>query len=253
MTLDFTGRVVLVTGASRGIGRAIALRAAEAGATLALHYRQDVSAADAVQRAAGGLLFQADLSDPAAADGLVQNVIARCGGLDVLVNNAGVYLDEPDDLPGYLGVWEQTLRVNLVAAAVAGRAALAHFTERREADDGFVGRIVSVTSRAAHRGDGAAYGAYAASKAGLTALTKTWARAHGPAAVAFAVAPGFTRTDMAASFIETHGEAAATAGTALARLTEPGDVAPSVLFLASGLADHATGATLDLNAGSYVR
>ena len=253
MTLDFSGRIVLVTGASRGIGRSIARHFAGAGATLALHYGQQHSAAEAVARETGGHLFPADLASPAAADGLVQAVIAHFGRLDVLVNNAGLYDEEPDDLGGYLDTWQRTLNVNLLAAAVAGRAALAHFARRRAQDRTFVGRIVSVTSRAAHRGDSADYGAYAASKAGLTALTKTWARAHGPAAVAFAVAPGFTRTDMAEAFIAQHGEAAATAGAALDRLTEPGDIAPSVLFLASGLADHATGATLDLNAGSYVR
>ena len=253
MTLDFSGRVVLVTGASRGIGRAVAEHFGRAGATLALHYGHAAAAAEALQREIGGALFQAGLANPAAADALVRDVIGQFGRLDVLVNNAGIYAEEPDDLAGYLGTWERTLNVNLVAAAVAGRAALAQFAERRMADPAFVGRIVSVTSRAAHRGDGAAYGAYAASKAGLTALTKTWARAHGPAAVAFAVAPGFTRTDMAEAFIAQHGEAAATAGAALGRLTEPGDLAPAVLLFASGLADHATGATLDLNAGSYVR
>ena len=253
MTLDFSGRVVLVTGASRGIGRAIAQHLAQAGATLALHYGRRLDAAETVARETGGHLFQADFADPAAADALVQAVIAHFGRLDVLVNNAGIYAAEPPDLAGYLGTWQQTLNVNLLASAVAGRAAIAHFAARRAEDEAFVGRIVSVTSRAAHRGDNAEYGAYAASKAGLTALTKTWARAHGPATVAFAVAPGFTRTDMAEAFIAAHGEAAATAGTALDRLTEPDDLAPSVLLFASGLADHATGATLDLNAGSYVR
>ncbi len=116
------------------------------------------------------------------------------------------------------------------------------------------GRIVNITSRAAHRGDTADYQAYAASKAALSALTKSIARAYGREGVrAFNVAPGFTRTAMAQDFIDQYGEAYATTDIALSALTEPDDVAPAVVFLASGLADHATGQTLDVNAGSYVR
>ena len=113
-------------------------------------------------------------------------------------------------------------------------------------------RLVTVSSRAAFRGDDPQYLAYAASKGGVVALTKSLARAGGGLA-AFGVAPGFTRTDMAAAYIAQHGETAARRGAALDRLTEPDDVAPTVVFLASGLADHATGTTVDVNAASYVR
>ena len=115
------------------------------------------------------------------------------------------------------------------------------------------GRIVNISSRAAFRGDQPDYLAYAASKAGLVALTRSLARAYGKdGIVAFNVAPGFTRTEMAQDFIDQYGEDYAVSDIALTRLTEPKDIAPTLVFLASGLADHATGATIDINAASYV-
>jgi 3-oxoacyl-[acyl-carrier protein] reductase len=115
------------------------------------------------------------------------------------------------------------------------------------------GRIINISSRAAFRGDTAEYMAYAASKAGVSALTKSIARAYGKDGIkAFNIAPGFVRTEMAKDFIEQYGEEFATSDIALERLTEPKDIAPMVTFLASGLADHATGCTIDINAASYV-
>ena len=140
------------------------------------------------------------------------------------------------------------MAVNLTAAAVLCRAAVAHFRERGE------GRIVNIASRAAFRGDQPDYLAYAASKAGLVALTRSIARAFGRDGItAFVVAPGFTRTEMAQDFIDQYGPEIALRDNALGRFTEPEDVAPTVVFLASGLADHATGTTVDINAASYVR
>ena len=115
------------------------------------------------------------------------------------------------------------------------------------------GRIINISSRAAFRGDQPDYIAYAASKGGMVALTRSIARGFGKqGVVAFNVAPGFTRTAMAQDFIDQYGEDYAVSDIALTRLTEPKDIAPTVVFLASGLADHATGATIDINAGSYV-
>src|SRR5471032_1421723 len=115
------------------------------------------------------------------------------------------------------------------------------------------GRFVNVASRAAFRGDQPDYLAYATSKAGVVALTRSIARGFGKAGIkAFTLAPGFTRTEMAQAFIDQYGEDYATSDIALDRLTEPGDIAPTVAFLLSGLADHATGSTIDLNAASYV-
>ena len=112
---------------------------------------------------------------------------------------------------------------------------------------------MAIASRAAFRGDTPEMLAYAASKAGLVALMRSIARGLGKQGVkAFVVAPGFTRTDMAAAFVEAYGEAHAVSDLALDRMTEPEDIAPLVTLLASGLADHATGGTFDVNAGSYV-
>jgi len=139
------------------------------------------------------------------------------------------------------------MAVNLRAPAVLSRLAIEHFS----AQGG--GRIINISSRAAFRGDQPAYLAYAASKAGLVALTRSIARGFGKAGIlAFNVAPGFTRTDMAKGFLDQYGEDYVAGDIALRTLTEPADIAPFVVFLASGLADHSTGCTIDINAASYV-
>ncbi|WP_420455076.1 SDR family NAD(P)-dependent oxidoreductase [Rubrivirga sp.] len=256
MIVDLEGKVAVVTGASRGIGRAVAHRLGEAGATVAVHYGQSVEAAETV---AGALpdarAFQADLAVPGAAQDLFDAVLDTFGRVDVVVANAGTFEEARLDAPldEWLAVWDRTMAVNLRSVAELGRAAARHARDRRErGEEGVAVRLVTVSSRAAFRGDDPEYLAYAASKGGVVALTKSLARAGGGLA-AFGVAPGFTRTDMAAPYIEVHGEAAARRGAALDRLTEPDDVAPTVVFLASGLADHATGTTVDVNAASYVR
>ena len=260
MHVRLDGRVALVTGASRGIGRAVARRLAACGAVVGVHYVGRQDAAEALADEIGGTAFQADLAERDAPDRLWGAALARFGRVDVLVANAGIFEPAPLDGPpgadgadGWLDAWDRTQAVNLRAAAVLCRAAVRHAADRRAAGEaGVVVRIVTVSSRAAFRGDDPDYWAYAASKGGLVALTKSIARAGGGVA-AFGVAPGFTRTDMAAGSIAEQGEAAVAAGVALDRLTEPDDVAPLVALLASGLADHATGTTVDVNAASYVR
>jgi len=251
MRIDLSGQTVLVTGASRGIGRAIAEGLAQAGATVALHYaaRRDLAETLADDLGVGARAFQADLAEPMAAAGLWDEVVAAYGRVHGLVNNAGVFEPAPVDQPlaAWLATWRRTLDINLTSTGVLCKAAVAHFGDRGG------GRIVNIASRAAFRGDTPDYLAYAASKGGMVALTRTLARGFGRAGVvAFLVAPGFTRTDMAEAFLAVHGEDFATHDLALPRLTEPADIAPFVTLLLSGLADHATGCTLDINAGSYV-
>jgi NAD(P)-dependent dehydrogenase (short-subunit alcohol dehydrogenase family) len=140
------------------------------------------------------------------------------------------------------------MAVNLRAVDLLSRLAVRHFLQR----DG--GRIINVASRAAFRGDTPEYMTYAASKGGVVALTRSIARGFGKAGIcAFALAPGFVRTEMAQEYIDAVGEDHVADDLALDRLTEPADLTPLVILLASGLADHATGSTFDLNAGSYVR
>jgi 3-oxoacyl-[acyl-carrier protein] reductase len=251
LNIDLTHRTVLVTGASRGIGAAVAEGMAGAGARVGVHCGREVERARALaaRLGRGAEAFQADLSDAQGCMGLWTEVVGRFGRVDVLVNNAGVALAAPleGEDEAWLAAWERTLAVNLTAVGVLCRAAVGHF----RAHGG--GRIVTLSSRAAFRGDTADYLAYAASKGGVVALTRSIARAFGKEGItAFDVAPGFTRTEMAQEFIDRYGEDYVARDIALPRLTEPADIAPLIVFLASGLADHATGTTIDVNAGSYV-
>jgi NAD(P)-dependent dehydrogenase (short-subunit alcohol dehydrogenase family) len=251
VTLDLSDQTILVTGASRGIGRAIALALAQAGATVAVHYGSSQDAAEEVAEACGNGArpIQADLTDLHATDRLFDRVVGTVGPVDALVLNAGVARSAPldADTSEWHDAWTDTMHVNLRAPELLCRHALPHFQERGG------GRLISVASRAAFRGDTPDYVSYAASKAGLVALTRSVARGFGDDGItAFTVAPGFTRTDMAQAFIDEYGEEHATRDLALDDLTEPEDVAPFAVFLASGHADHATGTTIDVNAGSYV-
>lgn len=251
MKIDLSDKSVLVTGGSRGIGAAISRALLAAGARVAVHYQQSEEAALHIVKDNGsGIIVQADLADPGQTREMFSNVIQEQNGLDVLVNNAGIALhsspDEPDDQ--WLEKWEKTLRVNLTASSYLCKLALPVFTAQKH------GIIINITSRAAHRGDTREYLAYAASKGGLESLTKSLARAYGKDGVAvYGIAPGFTRTDMAQDFIDTYGEEYALNDIALGALTTPEDIAPLVVFLSSGMALHATGTTIDVNAGSYVR
>ena len=252
MNIDLTGIKALVTGASRGIGKAIAREMIESGATVAVHYNRSREGAEELVAAAEGAsaTFQADLNEPTQCADLVASVVEKFGGLDVLVNNAAVALESPPDEPleNCVGKWRTTLNVNLVAAGILSREAIAVFGRSGG------GRIVHIASRAAFRGDTPDYMAYAASKGGMVALSRSIARGFGGQGVkSFVIAPGFTRTEMAEEFINKYGEDMAMRDMALDRMTEPDDIAPLVVFLASGLADHATGTSIDVNAASYVR
>lgn len=252
MYINLSGLNVLVTGASKGIGKAIASKLAEAGATVAVHYNKNMREAENLAHVLGNEAksFQADLSVPGEAAQLFDRVILEMGSLEILVNNAGVAesaeIDAKED--DWMNAWNKNIQVNLTSAGVLCKKTIEHFLKRKSA-----GRIINITSRAAFKGDTAEYMAYSASKAGLVALTRTIATAYGKDGVkAFNIAPGFVRTDMARGIMEKYGNEIATGDLALERMTEPKDIAPMVTFLASGMADHATGTTIDINAGSYV-
>ena len=248
--IDLKAKVVLVTGGSRGIGAAIVRALAGAGADVILHYGRSRARAEAVAREIGGChLVGADLDNESAAPVLWRDAVAWKGRIDVLVNNAGIFVPAgvDADFDAWAEAWARTLRVNLVAAGHLCREAIRHFRGRGG------GAIVNVASRAAFRGDAPDYMHYAASKAGIVALTRSIARGFGADnIVAFAVAPGFVRTEMAEPFIRDHGEDSVLDEIPLGEMASPDDVANVVAFLASGLARHATGATIDVNGASYV-
>ena len=250
MQIDLGNTSVLVTGASRGIGAAIALAMGKAGARVAVHYRERRQQAEALAAQIGAAeIFQADLGRVAECTALWEAVTARFERINVLVNNAGIAISSPLETAteDWVAGWDATMAINLRAPAALSRLAIEHFRARGG------GRIINISSRAAFRGDQPPYLAYAASKGGLVALTRSIARGFGKAGItAFNVAPGFTRTDMAKDFLDEYGESYVAGDIALQRLTEPADIAPLVVLLASGLADHATGCTIDVNAGSYV-
>ena len=251
MQIDLSNEVVLVTGASRGIGRALAVGLAQAGAPVAVHFNRHAGAAQALCAALGrgARSFQADLARVEECSRLFDEVVGHYGRLGVLINNAGTAIKAPleDSTADWNTAWNRTMHVNLRATELLCRRALRHFISQ----DG--GRIINIASRAAFRGDTADYMTYAASKGGMVALTRTIARAYGKHNVcAFVIAPGFVRTDMAQESIDAYGEAFVLGDLALSRLTEPEDLVPIVSLLASGMADHATGTTIDINAGSYV-
>lgn len=259
--IDLAGKVVLVTGGSRGIGAAAVRALTAAGADVVLHFghRRDAAAAvaasvaDHAARAPGVgrcLLIDGDLEDPAVPARLWASAVAWQGRIDVLVNNAAVAeaagIDETT--AQWSAVWDRTLRVNVIAAADLCREAIGHFRSRGG------GAIINVASRAAFRGDDPPYMQYAASKGALVALTKSIARGFAAdGIVAYGIAPGWVRTEMAEPTIAARGLAALTHDIPMGDMAPPDEVAQVITFLASGLARHATGTTIDINGASYVR
>jgi 3-oxoacyl-[acyl-carrier protein] reductase len=225
---------ILLTGATRGIGAAIAAR---------------LSNEDAKVIGTGSA--DGDLSDPATPAKLWSNAIDRLDGrIDVLINNAGVFEASPIDLPDALwsAAWNRTMQVNLTASAELCRSAVQHFLTQEG------GRIVNVASRAAYRGDSPDHWHYAASKAGMVAMTKTIARGYAARNIlAFAICPGFTMTGMADDYLSSRGGDKLLADIPLGRVADPAEVAEIVAFAALKAPPSMTGAVLDVNGASYVR
>jgi NAD(P)-dependent dehydrogenase (short-subunit alcohol dehydrogenase family) len=241
----------LVTGASRGIGRAVAVAFATAGDRVAIHHRASPGlAAELLAKlpGSGHAVVQADLTDPAAVRAMVDGAAGRLGGVDVLVNNAGVFLAHPILSTSYeqwQRLWRRTVDTNLVAAANVTWCAVRHMRPG--------GRIVNVSSRGAFRGepDSPAYGA---SKAGLNALGQSLAVALAPHGIAVAtVAPGFVETDMTNEHLKPPRGDGIRAQSPFGRVARPAEVAEAVRWLASPAAQWASGAVLDLNGASYLR
>jgi 3-oxoacyl-[acyl-carrier protein] reductase len=247
---DFKGKTALVTGASRGIGRAIAVTLARGGANVALNYAGNEAAASealALCQGAGApkaKLYRFDVADPAACTAAVEQVVAELGGLHILVNNAGIALDQlvmrlkDDD-------WNRQIAVNLTGAFNLIRAVTRPMMKAR------AGAIVNLTSVVGEMGN-AGQAAYSATKAGLEGLTKSVARELASRNVRVnAVAPGYIDTDMTAGLPEA-AKTKMTEMIPLARLGTSQDVANAVAYLASDLASYVTGETLRVNGGMYM-
>ena len=248
-------RAVLVTGGSRGIGAAIARAFAERGDRVAVHYREGAAAAEEVRDSlpgGGHVTVRADLADPDAVRAMVDAAAGHLGGLDVLVNNAGIYVDHPvlgTSYEEWQAAWQATLGVNLVGAANATWCAVRHMT----AGAGKGGRIVNVGSRGAYRGE-PSHPAYGASKAGLHAFGQSLAVALAPHGITVAsVAPGYVQTDMTTEELATPVGDVIRAQSPFNRVATPEEIAAAVVYLASPEAAWSSGAVLDLNGASYLR
>ncbi|MDP4575430.1 SDR family oxidoreductase [Qipengyuania sp. G39] len=233
---------ILLTGSSRGIGAA-AKTLFEARGVKTVGQATSSSAVDTVP---------ADFTDPGAPHELWEAALARAGGeIDVLVNNAGLFDPNPLDRSDieWLDAWEDTLRINLTAAAQLSRFAVRHWQER-----GVGGRIVHVASRAGHRGDSPAHWHYAAAKGGMLAMHKTIARQYASEGIlSFAITPGFTDTAMAGDYLESRGGPGLLADIPLGRVAQPEEIGKLIEFCALDAPPSMTGATLDANGASYVR
>jgi NAD(P)-dependent dehydrogenase (short-subunit alcohol dehydrogenase family) len=230
---------ILLTGASRGIGKAAADALTTAGHMVI-----------GTSTKGGNGLIAADFADPAAAAACWTEALAKAGRIDALVNNAGVYEGIAEDAPEaeWQVSWARTMQVNLQAAADLCRLAIAHFGQHGG------GRIVNVASRAGYRGDSPQHWHYAASKAALIAVTKTIARGHAAEGIyAWGVAPGFTVTEMTEEYLASRGGEKVLADIPLGRVASAAEVGETIRWLATEAPPSTTGSVIDVNGASYVR
>ncbi len=251
--MHFRGKKVLITGGSRGIGRSTAMAFAEAGAAVAISFRQDSEAATdtcAQLQGDGHFAVKADIANPEAVRRMVEAVSTEFGGLDIVVNNAGVYLPHPITQVSYerwQEAWQDTLSVNLIGAANVCHCVVPHLIRRGG------GHIINISSRGAFRGE-PNHPAYGAAKAGLNAFSQSLAWALAPYRIFVGVvAPGFVTTDMTQALLDGPAGDAIRAQSPTGQVATPEEVAQAVLFLASGAVPQATGCILDVNGASYLR
>lgn len=247
--IDLHDTVALVTGASRGIGRSIALALGEAGSAVAVHYvHRDDAAREVVEgiEAGGGeaLAHAADVRSADQVEGLVRACTDRWGRLDILVCNAGIWKSAPVERMSE-AEWDEMIDVNLKGMYLATRFAVPWLRQSRQ------GSIVNISSTAGQRGE-AGHAHYAASKGGMIAWTKSLAPELAPAGIRVnCVAPGWVHTDMAAAALAADGDAIS-AAIPLGRAGRPEEIASVVCFVASPLASYMTGEVVNVNGGNVL-
>jgi 3-oxoacyl-[acyl-carrier protein] reductase len=253
MEISFHQKIVLVTGASRGIGKAAARLFADSGAMVIVHYHHNLEAAEQVMSSLPGKghrILQADMGNPADIRRLVSDIIRWYGRVDILINNAGTFTES--DMTGmpveeFMEYWEHTIRVNLT-----GPALLSNLVAREMIRTGG-GRIVNVTSRGAFRGEPDAW-AYGASKAGLNSVGQSMARALARHKIFICtIAPGFVETDMASTHLDGEKRKITESQSPMNRVAQPLEIARAILMLASDCTEYMTGCILDMNGASYLR
>lgn len=251
--MNFSDKVILVTGASRGIGRAVAINFAEKSARVAVHYNQNQMAAEQTLNTLSGdghMMVQADISDSEAVHRMVSQVIDTMGKIDVLVNNAGIFVEHPIadvEYDVWQDTWHKTINTNLIGSANTAFCVASHMMQSGG------GKIVNVTSRGAFRGEPEAP-AYGASKAGQNAMSQSLAKALAPHNIfVYAVAPGWVATDMAEHALSGEEAESIRNQSPMQRVAQPEEVAQVVVYLASEGTDYMTGCIIDINGASYLR
>ncbi len=251
--IDLSDKTILLTGASIGIGKGVADYLMKMGARVAVHYNTNKASAESLvsnYKKTDSKSFKADLSNEEEVYALFRDVKKEFGKIDVIILNAGVFLPHStkETTKDWLAVWKKTMDINLNSVGLLTKLGLDHFKENN------MGTFIYIGSRAVFRGETEEYLAYAASKGGIVSLARSIARSFGKHNIkSFIVSPGFTRTQMAEDFIAKYGEEKVLNEIALNELTTPEDLAPLIGLMCSGLMDHATGATIDINAGSHIR
>ncbi|MCK5004059.1 MAG: SDR family oxidoreductase [Candidatus Aminicenantes bacterium] len=253
MKIDFTEKVVLVTGGSRGIGAAIAEKFAEAGAIVIISFNNDKKAAKNVLsylEGEGHNAVKCDISDPLLSEEMIERIVDEYGRIDILVNNAGIYEErsfQESDFSYWLETWERTIGLNLLGAANLSFLAGKHMVQHGG------GKIINISSRGAFRGEPDAP-AYGASKAALNSFSQSMAKALAPYNVqVYAVAPGFVETDMTEDILDGPRGDEIRAQSPMNRVAKPEEVANAVIMLAASGNEFMTGAIIDVNGASYLR